>query len=306
MKINSITRLIIMSAMTCFSTAALADVTPHSNTDSVDFAANMTVQGKQCPLTVTKTGDIGFTYTYTQDDADAGALGDMAVDSPQASVAVSTSEGCQIHGLSFYAASRTGLIKVAKNTAALPTKNGGFIPFVAQLANVTFSDGISVTTALTPADNPQEALHTVTEPAPPSELTFGDSNENTKLAGANVPGVSGLTGGFIRHAEASSAQIAGTDIMGLRNGLIDVKGPNNNPDAPGRYDSQYLNQYQWVPAIVNTENPDPDFKATVATFTFTAMVGTTVYSLADKLPDPSAVYDNESLSTTVTYTFTAI
>ncbi|MBJ9356257.1 hypothetical protein GHT41_21515 [Citrobacter koseri] len=295
-----------MSAMTCFSTAALADVTPHSNTDSVDFAANMTVQGKQCPLTVTKTGDIGFTYTYTQDDADAGALGDMAVDSPVASVTVSTSEGCQIHGLAFDATSRTGLIKVAKNTAAMPTQNGGFIPFVAQLANVTFGDGISVTTAYTPAAWPDDYLHTVTEPAPPSDLSFGSTNNDTKLAGANVPGIAGLAGGYIRTHTGDADLPRPTDTQAVRNGLADLKGPNDNPQAPGHQPSPYVVQYQWAPAIQNTDDPAPDFKATVATFTFTAMVGTTVYSLADKLPDPSAVYDNESLSTTVTYTFTAI
>lgn len=301
MKINSITRLIIMSAMTCFSTAALADVTPHSNTDSVDFAANMTVQGKQCPLTVTKTGDIGFTYTYTQDDADAGALGDMAVDSPDASVTVSTSEGCQIHTLSLTSTSRTGLIKVAKNTAALPTHNAGFIPFVAQLANITFSDGTETRTARFVSDFGQ-VIRSATEQATESQLEFGGHNTDTKINGENVLGVSGLQAGHMRF-NGLTDHVEKTDWLAVRSGLLDLKGPNNQPQSPG-FDP-HLN-LQWYPEVTSGEAVDPDFSAVSCTLTFTAMVGTTVYNLANKSPDPDAVYDNESLSTTATYTFTAI
>lgn len=304
MKINSITRLIIMSAMTCVSTAALADVTPHSNTDSVDFAANMTVQGKQCPLTVTKTGDVGFTYTYTQEDAATGAQGTMTVDSPDASVTVSTSEGCQLHTLLITTPSRTGLIKVAKNTAALPTRNGGFIPFVAQLANVTFSDGTKTTGGFTTFPSTGSIVVTVADAAPAAPLTFGGTNEDTKLAGVNVPGISGLTGGHLRYNGTVTNVSAADGGSSIRNGMLDMKGLNDNPTGPFTDTDFWLTK--WTPSNAGGTEADPNFHATSSTFTFTAMVGTTVYSLANKSPDPDAVYDGESLSTTATYTFTAI
>ncbi|WP_275150796.1 hypothetical protein, partial [Citrobacter koseri] len=289
-----------MSAMTCFSTAALADVTPHSNTDSVDFSTEMTVQGKQCPLTVAKAGDVSFKFTYNQDDEQDGTYGLMQVVNASSIITIATTDGCTVPKIHLTANTPTNLISVARGTAGIATRNGGFVPFVAQLANVTFSNGAETRTAT----NYDGSLRSNLLPAPPQTLTFGSSNTDTQIAGHNVVGISGFTGGWIT-VDGAPNDIPPNDSYAVRNGLADIKSlnPINPIKKSSLPDLLVAMSPDHEPA---TGSPDSDFMATSESITITAMVGTTIYGLTDMLPDPSAVWDSESLSSTVTYTLTTI
>ena len=127
MKLNTLTNIILAAVATAgMSTAAFAD-------DNARFEAQLTVDSvNNCHFTVTAENGTAMTatYKYTTADQAAGTFGTTTMDTIEPLTVLVSSGGpgdkCPLDG--FTVATSNPGIKIAKNTAGIPTHDGGVWP----------------------------------------------------------------------------------------------------------------------------------------------------------------------------------
>lgn len=306
MKLNILTNLILAAVATAgMSTAAFA-------ANKASFEAQLTVDSvSNCQFTVTPENGTSMTatYKYTAADQAAGDFGTTTLDTtaPLTVLVSSGADTCPLHP--FTVATNTPGIKIAKNTAGIPTHSGGVWPVRwVYSAFDAYSDAtgtVPVTAAATTAAaqlNPQKMTYssttgTANKPAPTNWVVVNSDSQNQlygNYKGGMVPGLASIaTGGHIipTSTEYQSGYVSGLSTSDI--GLINTSGFNDNPLR--------ATPYTITPAT----------GAVSVRIGLAQIIATFPYATSTRAPDPLTVFDTASgsggpLTGTGTMTITAL
>lgn len=289
MKLNTLTAAIIAaSAAAITSASAFAD-------DSAQFEAQLAVTSvNACNFTVTPENGTAMTatYKYTAADQTAGTFGTTTLDTtePLTVLVSSGSDTCPL-GQFTVATSNPG-IKIAKNTAGIPTHDGGVWPVVwyytqfdsytDQAANTASEAGTEITTT-TSAPIPMTSVAETNPPGPPVDgwHVIASTQPNQlygSYEGGRVPALSTASKGGHLTSGGKLVDVDSTtsSIKPYYRGMAAVSGVNDAPTSPAVY----------------SITPSPDARSVVVGLA--QVLATFPYGKATQTPDPLTVFDTAS------------
>lgn len=304
MKLNTLTNLILAAVATAgMTTAAFAD-------DNARFEANLTVDSvHNCTMSVTAEHGTAMTatYKYTTADQAAGTFGTTTSDTVEPLTVLVTSGGpgveCPLGG--FTVATSNPGIKIAKNTAGIPTHDGGVWPVRwvytqfdaydddAGTTPATDATLVTTTNSLASAGYRSKTFSTnATDPflTPPGDLWIIGTDANQKYGtyeGGRVPAILSHPGKLV--------------ISGTTNAAFPLNGTGLMPCAMDNDWPTYASNFVVTP---------PPSAASVR-IGLAQLLATFPYATSTQAPDPLTVFDTVSgggvpLTGTGTMTITAL